>query len=213
MRKAIHKSLRETFGYPDDLDDKRFLRDWKHQSCQVCKPCWELKYCPYGPLVEQFPVLPLTRAEATAHHERLKGILEETSVDDQRKHLDAAQRRRLEVEVARFNAGDYPQEIPEIFRDSECSDFGHICPVFFVGESFTESAEKRRRGRYISFAIKMRVVRRDNHTCQVCGTHLKDEEVEFDHIIPLARGGNSEEHNIRLTCFDCNRHKSDHVDI
>jgi hypothetical protein len=21
----------------------------------VCKPCWELKYCPYGPLVEFFP--------------------------------------------------------------------------------------------------------------------------------------------------------------
>ena len=22
----------------------------------VCKPCWELKYCPYGPLVEEFPL-------------------------------------------------------------------------------------------------------------------------------------------------------------
>lgn len=22
----------------------------------VCKPCWEIKYCPYGPLVEQFPI-------------------------------------------------------------------------------------------------------------------------------------------------------------
>jgi hypothetical protein len=24
-------------------------------SGSVCKPCWELKYCPYGPLVELFP--------------------------------------------------------------------------------------------------------------------------------------------------------------
>ena len=23
----------------------------------VCKPCWELKYCPYGPLVEFFPFI------------------------------------------------------------------------------------------------------------------------------------------------------------
>jgi hypothetical protein len=23
----------------------------------VCKPCWELKYCPYGSLVEYFPLL------------------------------------------------------------------------------------------------------------------------------------------------------------
>jgi HNH endonuclease len=22
----------------------------------VCKPCWEIRYCPYGPLVEQFPL-------------------------------------------------------------------------------------------------------------------------------------------------------------
>lgn len=22
----------------------------------MCKPCWEIKYCPYGPLVEQFPL-------------------------------------------------------------------------------------------------------------------------------------------------------------
>ena len=23
----------------------------------VCKPCWELRYCPYGYLVEYFPIL------------------------------------------------------------------------------------------------------------------------------------------------------------
>jgi hypothetical protein len=23
----------------------------------VWKPCWELKYCPYGPLVEYFPLI------------------------------------------------------------------------------------------------------------------------------------------------------------
>jgi hypothetical protein len=30
-------------------------RKYKHS---VCKPCWELKYCPYGPHVEQFPLHP-----------------------------------------------------------------------------------------------------------------------------------------------------------
>ncbi|WP_407174586.1 HNH endonuclease [Bradyrhizobium sp. STM 3562] len=51
--------------------------------------------------------------------------------------------------------------------------------------------------------------RQDVHACQHCGRHLKDGEVEFDHIIPIAKVGSSEEHNIRLTCFDCNRDKSD----
>jgi hypothetical protein len=29
---------------------------WKKRVSAVCKPCWELKYCPYGVLVEQFPL-------------------------------------------------------------------------------------------------------------------------------------------------------------
>ena len=30
--------------------------DWDRRIKAVCKPCWELKYCPYGPLVEDFPL-------------------------------------------------------------------------------------------------------------------------------------------------------------
>lgn len=29
--------------------------DWNKRVRAVCKPCWELKYCPYGPVVELFP--------------------------------------------------------------------------------------------------------------------------------------------------------------
>ena len=91
--------------------------------------------------------------------------------------------------------------------------FGHICPVVYSAESWTETTEDRRTGRYIPFQTKMRVVRRDNYTCQHCHKHLQDNEVEFDHIIPLAKGGSSDEHNIRLTCHECNADKSDKVSI
>ena len=30
--------------------------NWRKRVKAVCKPCWEIKYCPYGPLVEQFPL-------------------------------------------------------------------------------------------------------------------------------------------------------------
>jgi hypothetical protein len=30
--------------------------NWKKRVKAVCKPCWEVKYCPYGPLVERFPL-------------------------------------------------------------------------------------------------------------------------------------------------------------
>ena len=28
--------------------------NWQNRVKAVCKPCWEIKYCPYGPLVEDF---------------------------------------------------------------------------------------------------------------------------------------------------------------
>lgn len=30
--------------------------NWNARVKAVCKPCWEIKYCPYGPLVEDFPL-------------------------------------------------------------------------------------------------------------------------------------------------------------
>ena len=30
--------------------------NWNLRVKAVCKPCWELKYCPYGPIVEEFPL-------------------------------------------------------------------------------------------------------------------------------------------------------------
>ncbi len=160
---ALHPELRKILRIPKSMTVSEVLKAWRLTAQQACKPCWELKYCPYGPFVEESPLLP-----------------------------------------------DIPREdIPQEILETECSVFGHICPVLFVAEEFTETAKGRRRGRYISFKTKIRVVRRDNHTCQSCGKHLRDDEVEFDHIIPQAKGGSSEEHNIRLTCFRCNRDKSD----
>jgi hypothetical protein len=128
-------------------------------------------------------------------------------------HVDQKKRKMFEDEIANFNEDEYVVKIPEEVTEMACTQFGHVCPIFFVSEGFTETSDPRRRGRYIPFDIKIRVVRRDNYTCQICGKHLLDDEVEFDHIIPLSKGGSSEEHNICLTCFDCNRNKSDSVEM
>jgi hypothetical protein len=41
---------------PDTIKDFREQVDWKRRVKAVCKPCWEIKYCPYGPIVEEFPI-------------------------------------------------------------------------------------------------------------------------------------------------------------
>ena len=208
----INPKIKELLGFEPDEPDEKVLATWKAAATRVCKPCWELKYCPYGPWVEESPLLPPTRKNEEEHLEYIKECLR-TGVLGNGEPLDDNRRRMFQAMVDDFNPDDYPEEIPEEIAEMQCTVFGHICPVVFVAEGFTETSEPRRRGRYIPFKVKIRVVRRDNYTCQICGKHLLDNEVEFDHIIPISKGGSSEEHNIRLTCFKCNRDKNDRVEI
>lgn len=317
-RPPIHSSIKESLGYDVTEADDGVYKDWKERSSRVCKPCWELKYCPYGPLVEQLPILPPPRAsveeqqnyyrrcletntvgDVTPLSEDLRNIYEDwladegilmhqglyelkmrrrfeeleqlegegeqiaawlggelppvhiyrvpyevvcdhdldkddfdpeewqeivrlaeeqrerlkralaTGVIDNRSPLEPTRRAWFKRQLEEFDPNRYPEVIPQAFTDTVCTVFGHICPVFFAAEAMTETEQERRIGRrHLSFATMMRIVRRDDYRCQHCQKKLKDNEVEFDHIIPVSKGGSSEEHNLRLTCFDCNRDKS-----
>jgi hypothetical protein len=133
-----------------------------------------------------------------------------TGVVDGRSPLEPARRAWFEKNVEAYSPDDHPNTIPLTFAEAECNVFGHICPVYFAAEAMTETEEERRIGRrQLNFKTMMRIVRRDDYRCQHCQKKLNDNEVEFDHEIPISKGGSSEEHNIRLTCFDCNRDKSD----
>jgi 5-methylcytosine-specific restriction endonuclease McrA len=55
----------------------------------------------------------------------------------------------------------------------------------------------------------LKVVRRDDYRCRSCGQQVQDQDIEFDHVIPHAKGGPTSVENIRLLCRDCNRKKSD----
>lgn len=318
-KEPIHKSIKKRLGYEIDQSDDEVYQDWKDRLRRVCKPCWELRYCPYGPLVEHSPILPGRRVDQTEHVEYLKECLKtglvgsvETLTDDLRakyrvwlkdeqvllnqviydrrqseryavieqiddpderrtallanqlppiqeyrvkfddsdrndfvekdfsaktwieiqkavsarktelqaalksgnfdhRHpIEPARREMFEAMVHGFESDELPENIPSTFYDGECSIFGHICPVFFAAEIVTESELERRIGRgHLKFETMMRIVRRDDYRCQHCKTKLRDDEVEFDHIIPISKGGSSDEHNMRLTCFNCNRDKSD----
>src|ERR1700682_2630558 len=122
---------------------------WKQRVKAVCKPCWEIKYCPYGPLVEEFSLSP----------------------SDERS----------------------------------CRIFGHHCPVFYVAEPLTETRELRNISRHIPRPVQFRVLKRDNQICALCRKPVLDEDIHFDHIIPWAKGGPTEEHNLRLLCGPCNQ--------
>lgn len=51
---------------------------------------------------------------------------------------------------------------------------------------------------------------RDGHTCCICQNTTEKEPnllLEIDHIIPLSKGGMTEENNLQTLCWKCNRRK------
>lgn len=57
----------------------------------------------------------------------------------------------------------------------------------------------------ISDDVRVLVWRRDSGKCVTCGSQ---EKLEFDHIIPVEKGGSSTARNIQLLCERCNRQKA-----
>jgi hypothetical protein len=171
----------------------------------VCKPCWELKYCPYGPLVEFFPLSPasfsLTEIRRI-HSEVTAGFVKGRNRNE----------AKILSEVERFLWSEPSQwQYIKRFDSTElaCNVFGHICPVFLTAEPFTETKEGRHVSRHIPRAVMLQVVRRDGQICQKCHKPVPDDEVEFDHEIPFSRGGPVTAANLRLVHRRCNRTKSD----
>jgi len=56
----------------------------------------------------------------------------------------------------------------------------------------------------IPSAVRREVWRRDGGTCVKCGSR---ENLEYDHIIPISKGGSNTARNIELLCENCNRSK------
>jgi hypothetical protein len=57
--------------------------------------------------------------------------------------------------------------------------------------------------------VRHEVWRRDQGRCVECGSR---ERLEFDHIVPISRGGSNTARNIELRCESCNRRKSARVE-
>lgn len=61
---------------------------------------------------------------------------------------------------------------------------------------------------HVPKSVKMYVWQRDNGRCVECGSN---EKLEYDHIIPVSKGGSNTDRNIQLLCEGCNRSKGSSI--
>ena len=58
--------------------------------------------------------------------------------------------------------------------------------------------------------LRTHIKERDNYTCCNCGNSVYKEPnllLEIDHIIPISKGGLTQESNLQTLCWKCNRNK------
>jgi HNH endonuclease len=74
--------------------------------------------------------------------------------------------------------------------------------VAFLWRRPAVAARPRRQA--IPQRVRHEVWRRDCGSCVECGSRAR---LEFDHIVPVSRGGSNTTRNIELRCEPCNRRK------
>ena len=58
--------------------------------------------------------------------------------------------------------------------------------------------------RYIPKSVRQRVLIRDEYRCVKCSSQ---KDLQFDHIVAVAKGGSNEEANVQVLCKRCNLRK------
>jgi 5-methylcytosine-specific restriction endonuclease McrA len=76
--------------------------------------------------------------------------------------------------------------------------------LFFINNEMTSSQTKPYYRERIPSEVRKEVWNRDGGKCKKCGSR---HHIEFDHIVPVSKGGSNSAQNIELLCKKCNRSK------
>ena len=79
---------------------------------------------------------------------------------------------------------------------------------FFGNADTSDNNSSDSRRERIPSSVKREVWQRDKGKCVECGSN---KNLEYDHIIPVSRGGANSFRNLQLLCEKCNRRKSANI--
>jgi hypothetical protein len=88
--------------------------------------------------------------------------------------------------------------------DRERKRFERLRSIHEDREGSTQETARKR----IPEKVRIKVWRRDGGKCARCGER---QRLEYDHIVPVAKGGGNTERNVELLCEKCNRSKGSRI--
>lgn len=80
----------------------------------------------------------------------------------------------------------------------------------------TTTAQIKEQRALMTRKLRAYIKERDNYICCICKNSVYNEPnllLEVDHIIPISKGGMTEENNLQTLCWKCNRAKADKIII
>jgi hypothetical protein len=100
------------------------------------------------------------------------------------------------------------EEVGKLKFSNDYSVNDHKIVNYFEGVIFGREQHDFMKRQPIPSKIKREVWRRDMGKCIFCGSN---ERLEYDHIIPVSKGGSNTARNIQLLCEKCNRKKASNI--
>ena len=108
--------------------------------------------------------------------------------------------------------GRYITHKNQLFKETEINELidklNNKNGDFYLDSSVWDSICKVERGK-VTNKIRFAVYSRDGNRCKRCGSR---ENLEVDHIFPIAKGGKSNFDNLQTLCHRCNALKSDRIE-
>jgi 5-methylcytosine-specific restriction endonuclease McrA len=93
---------------------------------------------------------------------------------------------------------EYINSIKDEIQEAQVSDKDE------KGSDTDKAPIKHKTKRNISSRLKVQVLMRDGNKCKLCGTIVTGENIQFDHIKPWSKGGETVLENLQVLCASHN---------
>ncbi|MBR9853880.1 MAG: hypothetical protein GYB37_04775 [Algicola sp.] len=148
----------------------------------------------------------LAREQKELEAKALQDKLEE----EKQKQLEEIKKNQLIIEQKKQKDKEYKEHVKLELLEKERKkqlESEAIQELIEQGKLSENYSQKNYRTPIPSH-VKQAVWKRDKQCCVSCGSQ---ENLEFDHNIPVSKGGSNSINNIQLLCQNCNRKKSNRI--
>lgn len=187
-----------------------FLKNEVKQNISYCIENMNLKAF-YINDVNQIKNFGIYNATELKSHKLLVSI-EEKLFKSRIKNPITYLKMNITVTLININGNEYERKVQTFYQEDIEALIDRINNKTgdrYNDQGIWDSICRVERGK-VSNKMRFAIYQRDGYRCRKCGR--KTDDLEIDHIMPIAKGGKTEFNNLQTLCKRCNSEKSDFIE-